>query len=174
MQRYQIMILILLGPLILIGCASAPPATVKDGIDTERVANNLIESTSAMAESLRILYELKNGRAYMRMTPEEINRQREVALNLPTSLRVPITVDHHGDAEALIRLIGRLVRFEVEEPIGRIPHDRPIVRINAKARPAYDVLRDIGSQVNPRMEIDVMPAENPNDRVRGVIVLRYL
>lgn len=174
MRRFQQITLILLSSLSLAGCASTSPPQTSDGINTERVAQNLRESTSAMAESLRILYELKNGRAYLSMTPDEMSRQREIALNLPESLKVPITVDHHGDAEALIRLIGRLVRYEVEEPFGRVPHDRPIVRINAKARPAYDVLRDIGAQVNRRMEIDVMPADNPNDRVRGVIVLRYL
>lgn len=138
------------------------------------VDKGLADSTKAMAESLRILYEIQNAKLYQNATAEEREQWYEQAYNMPDSLKLPVTVNHHGDAEALIRQIARMARYKVEEPLGRSPADRPLVKIKAQARPAYDILRDIASQVSGRLMVRVMPAEDPTNHVRGIIELEYL
>lgn len=161
----------------LMGCASAPQSKAEPAQheynDTD-LLEALTESTTAMAQSLRVLYELRNSQAFAHMTDNERRQQFENLHRMPESLKVPVTVDHHGDAEMLIRRIARMIRYEVPDPVGRIPHDKPVVRINAEARPAIDILRDIGAQTDQRLNIDVLPAPEGQNGSRGTISLEYI
>lgn len=160
---------------VLSGCSAQPEdKDIAAGVNDAAINKGLADSTRAMAESLRVLYEIQNAKTYQNATPEERSEWRKQAYNLPESLKLPVTVNHHGDAEMLIRQIARMARYKVEEPFGDVPHDKPIVKIKAQARPAYDILRDIGSQVRGRLVINIMPAENPTQSVRGIISLEYL
>src|SRR5690554_2338414 len=150
------------------GCSGTPERD-KSELNQQSVFKGLEESTRAMSESLRILYELRNSQQFAHLTESERREAYSQANTMPESLAIPVTVNHHGDAEMLIRQVARMVRYKVELPLGRVPQDKPIVRINARARPAYDILRDVGSQVVNQMNIKVMPAENPNEIHRGVI-----
>lgn len=163
--------------MILCGCSSNGTPDNKNQTPTlndQVIIDGLAESTKAMATSLRILYELRNAKAYQNADAGQRQQWYEQTYHLPESLKLPVTVNGPGDAEKLIRQIARMVRYEVPEPIGKIPADKPIVRIKARARPAYDILRDIGAQTDGRLKIDIMPAEDPTERVRGVIMLEYL
>ncbi len=164
--------------LTLTGCTANGSNTQDEAltasVNGEVIDQGLADSTKAMAESLRILYEIQNAKLYQNATAEERERWYEQAYNMPDSLKLPVTVNHHGDAEAIIRQIARMARYKVEEPMGRRPADRPIVKIKAQARPAYDILRDIASQVSGRLLVKVMPSENPTSNVRGIIELEYL
>lgn len=65
---------------------------------------------------------------------------------IPESMKTPITVSWTGPAVPLIMALARQVRWDFEE-VGKKPIIDTVVSIQADGAPAYQVLADIGSQL---------------------------
>jgi len=142
-------------------------------VNKREILSKLAEGVQLLAESNRILYEVQNARAFEESTPEQRAQWRQEAYAMPESLRIPIRMDERGDAEKMLRMIARHVRYDVQGPYNKAPHDKPMAKIKSEGRSAYDIIKDISAQVRGRLQVDVMPNEDREAPVRGVIVLEY-
>jgi len=73
---------------------------------------------------------------------------------------VPLKADRlewNGEALPALKLIAKLTDYGTVRPYGSPPQGGAVVKIRAKARPAYDIIRDIGAQLGRRAEIRILP-----------------
>jgi len=66
------------------------------------------------------------------------------AMQVPEGLERPMTIAWTGDLESLIFIIGKETGWRVTEPTG-LRVSPVIIAINAQAKPAFEVLRDVGA-----------------------------
>lgn len=172
-------LIVIVAAMSLSACASNGSAqdtsqqSASADVNKEQILEKLAEGIQLLAESNRILYEVQNARAFEESTPEQRAQWRNEAYALPESLRIPIRMDEHTDAEQMLRMIARHVRYEVQGPYGKPPHDKPMAKIESEGRAAYDIIKDISAQVEGRLAVDVLPNADREAPVRGVIVLEY-
>lgn len=158
----------LFGLFALGGCATAPPAPPSSA--TTSLQHAFLDSAQEIASSLRVLQEERNAKLVLNTTPAQRKQEAINADHLTPGLDKPISLDWHGNAKPVLALIGHLTKFGPVRAFGQAPQGGSVVEIHAHARPAYDVIRDIGAQLGVRAGIRVIPAGNGE---HGVIELHW-
>ena len=158
----------------LSGCASDParrqPPTSPRVDDLQQA---FVESARQVSTSMRLLAEMENAR--LTADPDQAETMRQTLLNartLPAGLDKPITIDWHGEAEPLLRLIAKLTDYGPVRVFGTRPQGGAVVRVRAVSRPAYDIIREVGAMLGRRARIRVIAADGVA-KARGVIELEY-
>lgn len=146
--------LCLLGLIALGGCATTPPSRPPPSTPLQRA---FLQSSQEIAQSLRVLQEVSNAEYVRGTTRSQMLQERINADHLTPGLDKPISLDWHGEAEPALKLICRLTRFGPLRVYGLRPQGGTVVLVHANARPAYDVIRNIGAQLGDRGEIRVVP-----------------
>jgi len=144
-----------IGLLALAGCATTPPPKPPPGKTPLQQA--FLESSREVASSVRTLSEIRNAQLLNDDQSPGLKQERINADHLPAGLDKPISLEWHGEALPALKLIAQLTDYGSVRPYGTPPQGGAVVKIRAKARPAYDIIRDIGAQLGRRAEIRVLP-----------------
>lgn len=159
----------LLAALTLSGCATKAP--IPPSSEETKLQRALLESSRQVADSVRLLAEMRNAELTKDMGEEQMTQARLAATRLPAGLDKPISLDYHGEAQPALELINDLTGFGEVRIYGSPPTTGAIVDIKASSRVAYDIVRDMGTYLARRAEIRIV---EPNPGEQGVIELHYL
>lgn len=164
---------LLLGFVLLsvAGCQHHQASTANVNFQPTDIDKQMYRSVEEIQKSLRILAEVKNAEAQQTMTYEQRQQSRMTATAMPYGMDKNVTMNWHGEAENALKMLASLTGYQFPAPLGAKPKEGVIVNISATNRPAYDVLRDIGSQAGQRATVRLVP--NTASRLYGVIELEY-
>lgn len=79
------------------------------------------------------------------------------AMQVPEGLERPMTIAWTGDLESLIFIVGKETGWKVNAPTG-LRVAPVIIAINAKDKPAFEVLRDVGAIAGEAADVVVSVA----------------
>lgn len=150
------------------GCA-APPIPTPETMPNE-LEEAFIESSRQVTSSVRKLAEIRNAELTLNTTEADLKQMQLNAQSLPVGLDKPISIEWHGEAEPLLKLINDLTNYGEVRVYGSRPKGGAVINISSNARPAYDVIREVGTSLGPVAEIRVIAAES---NTAGAIELIY-
>jgi len=146
---------LLLGNLILGGCASAPSGATPEPTNVEQ--RMLAESAARIAEALAKL-------AIVEQSSRRVHAQAITPAAMPPDLRLRVAVDYQGDVKPLVYQLAQTVGYAVQT-YGRATGLAP-VNIQAEDRTIGELMADIGYQAAWRCDVLVFPE-------RRIVELRY-
>ena len=150
------------------GCAT-PPTPAPESMPNE-LQQAFIESSQQVTASVRTLAEVRNAELTLNTSDEDLKQMRLNASALPAGLDKPISIEWHGEAEPLLKLINDLTKYGEIRVYGQRPKGGAVINIKSNARPAYDVIREVGTSLGGVAEIRVIAAES---NTAGAIELIY-
>lgn len=168
-MRKSLLISAIFLSLSVAGCSSKPTTTVT--FQPTEIDKQMYKSVLAIQQSLRVLSEVKNAQTTQVMSYEQRKQVREAASAMPPGLQQKVTMSFSGEAETALQMLSTMTSYQYLEPIGKKPKGGVMVEINARDRPAYDVIHDIGAQSDVRAIVFVKPASAPSNR--GTIQIKY-
>lgn len=161
--------------LWMAGCQTAPkvsPETSTLTFNSAPYTKETDEALKAIATSLRVLAETGSEANRQRLTTSQRMAQYNEARAMPYGFDVLMNEDGwEGPIESVLQVISAKTGYRFISPIGRKPKDGLIVRYSAHNRTAYDVIRDVSSQVKSKAKVQLIVNRNPG--MVGEITLQY-
>jgi hypothetical protein len=159
--------------LLLTGCQSrAENENQYNTVDMSDIDLALKESALAIQRSIKIMEHNRNYIA-AKIVPEGQRDGYVEQINyMPKGLDTPITMNQRIPLKATIDLIAEMTGYKVlivNDPVTDIS-----VSTRVYAKPAIDVLRDMGVKLGDSAMISVVPFKDPKENgVNGVIKIIY-
>lgn len=143
----------------LAGCASSGGVEPEEGRNDlpDEVLEQMLKSTSAIEESIRLMAEVNAAHVINPKSDEELAQIRRNSEYVPAGLEKEVYIPRGGEAEVILATIADLTNYVFPDPIGRRPLNGAMVQLPKKARPAIDVIRDIGAQITEVAQINIIP-----------------
>lgn len=143
----------------LSGCATSGGENAREERSDlpDAVLEQMVKSTSAIEESIRLMAEVNAAHVINPKSDEELAQIRRNNEYVPAGLEKEVYIPRGGEAEVILATIADLTNYVFPDPIGRRPLNGAMVKLPKKARPAIDVIRDIGAQITDVAEINILP-----------------
>lgn len=159
--------------LAMSGCQSSDGIeNVYNTVNTAPVDAALIAAAEAAQRSLAIMEQSNNYKTHKALSQEQRADIYQQANYVPEGLDIPITMNQRLPIQKTIKIIAEMTGYSfvpINPPANDISES-----VNAYARPALEVLRDLGVRLADRAIIRILP--NPNhseNNNNGIIQLIY-
>jgi hypothetical protein len=157
----------------LSGCQSADNrGSIYNTLNTAPVDEALIASAEAAQKSLLIMEQSNNYKTHIALTQEQRADIYEQASYIPIGLDTPITMSQRLPIQKTVGLIADMTGYSlvtINPPKNDISES-----VNAYARPALEVLRDLGVRLANKATIRIIPNTNTSQNSNnGIIQLIY-
>ncbi|MDI5833295.1 hypothetical protein OCF84_20785 (plasmid) [Shewanella xiamenensis] len=159
--------------LSLTGCVSSgATSSVYNTVDMSPIDAALLASAEAAQKSLLVMEQNNNYKTHKALSEKDSKDIYEQANYVPVGLDIPITMNQRLPIQKSVALICDVTGYSL------VTINPPKVDISesvfAYARPAVEVLRDLGSRLADRAIIRVIPNPNPTSTSNnGIIQLEY-
>lgn len=154
------------------GCQSGQSTSIYNTVNMSPIDEALIASAEAAQRSLLVMEQNNNYKTHKAISNADRQSVYEQANYVPTGLDIPITMNQRIPIQKSIELICDMTGYSMVT-INPPRHDIS-ESINAYARPAIEVLRDLGSRLGDKAIIRVLPNPSPTSTSRnGIIQIEY-
>lgn len=159
--------------LAIVGCQSSDGiGSVYNTMNTAPVDEALIAAAEAAQRSLAIMEQSNNYKTHKALSQEQRADIYQQANYVPQGLDIPITMNQRLPIQKTVQIIAELTGYSFV-PINP-PSNDISESVNAYARPALEVLRDLGVRLADRAIIRVLPNPNQSEQTKnGIIQLIY-
>lgn len=159
--------------LTVTGCQSTQEKPTKyNTVDVSSVDQSLMRSAELAQRSLAILEQNSNYLTTRALTDAQRDAIRTQAAYIPPGLEQPVTFNQRLPITKTVTLIAEMTGYKVQRV--NPPAVDVSETVTAYARPAVDVLRDLGTRLGSRATIKIIPNQHigKND-LNGVIQIIY-
>jgi hypothetical protein len=157
----------------LVGCQSTDNrGSIYNTLNTAPVDEALIASAEAAQKSLLIMEQSNNFKTHKALTQEQRSDIYEQASYVPNGLDTPITMSQRLPIQKTIGIIAEMTGYSfvtINPPKYDISES-----VNAYARPALEVLRDLGVRLANKATIRIIPNPHYSENTKnGIIQIIY-